>query len=459
MPITYDPGTNTITIVGTKDGQPYTFEDIYQADVSNGWGKFTKLSEGVYKTTAKLQFGDGSSETLFEEKGTTLIIENVATQVNDIIVSFKAKCNAKFGECTYVEDADDYEAKNGVTFLIRETNYNLPHFKIEYDSDVEFYGCAFCKTADSVRYVQIRGHVKKFIGCAFSIDTNMVQNAVVRNCLYNGGLVAEYMNSDIKGLTAVSYMDNLIWAGANPIEIRNGTFIVSNRLLDTRIKKGQINRFINCRSNRWVVRWLLSEGEESGETQRIYAIRFKITDVSGNPLANRVVKVYDKDGNLVAETVTDENGLTDEVEILYAKLTNPYSDGKWHKFTDDDWEYFNPFTVEVHYGNELEYKGILTDLDVNSTYIQIVVNPSKLTLDDVMNEIQAHRNAVEPYINEEVRTEIEMIRKIVGNDWEIKNNQLIIYDDDGETPLLVFDLYDRLGNPAEVNVFKRVKKK
>jgi len=49
-------------------------------------------------------------------------------------------------------------------------------------------------------------------------------------------------------------------------------------------------------------------------------------------------------------------------------------------------------------------------------------------------------------------------RKIVGNNWEIKDNQLIIYDDDGETPLLVFDLYDRLGNPAEVNVFKRVKK-
>lgn len=48
-----------------------------------------------------------------------------------------------------------------------------------------------------------------------------------------------------------------------------------------------------------------------------------------------------------------------------------------------------------------------------------------------------------------------IVRKINTNNWEIKDNQLLIYDDDGMTPLLVFNLYDKLGNPAEVNVFKR----
>jgi len=390
MPITYNPDTNTITIVGTKDGQPYCFEDIYQADVNNGWNKFTKLSECVYKTTAKLQFGDGSTETLFEEKGTTLVIENTASQTNDIIVRFKAKCNAKFGEYTYIEGADDYEVKNGVIILIREINYDLAHFTIDSGSNVEFYGCSFYKTEDSKEHLQIRGYVKKFVGCVFNIGTNMIQNAIVRNCLYNGGGVAEYMNSDIRGLTAISYISYLIWAGANPIEVRNGAFVVSDRLLDTRIKKGQINRFINCKSNRWVVRWLLFEDQESGETQRIYAVRFKVTDVNGNPLMSRIVKVYNRNGDLVAELQTDENGLTEEVEILYAKLTNPYSDGKWHTFDEDDWEYFNPYVVEIWYGSELEYKGILTELDVDSTFIQITVKPSSLTLNDVIKEIKKH---------------------------------------------------------------------
>lgn len=48
-------------------------------------------------------------------------------------------------------------------------------------------------------------------------------------------------------------------------------------------------------------------------------------------------------------------------------------------------------------------------------------------------------------------------KKILSNNWEIKDNQLIIYDDDGTTPLLTFNLYDKLGNPAEINVFKREK--
>lgn len=52
---------------------------------------------------------------------------------------------------------------------------------------------------------------------------------------------------------------------------------------------------------------------------------------------------------------------------------------------------------------------------------------------------------------------VELTKKILMNNWEIKDNQLIIYDDDGETPLVVFNLYDKLGQPAEMNVYKRVR--
>jgi len=437
MPITYDPDTNTIVITGTKNGNPYSFEDIWQADVNNGWGKFLKLSECVYKTTAKLRFGDGSTETWFEEKGTTLIIENIASKINDLIVQFKANCNAKFGEYTYVEDVDDYEVKNGVIFLIRETNYDLAHIRADKNSDVEFYGCAFYRTKDSKETPQIRGYVKKFVGCVFNIGTNIIRNATVRNCLYNGGLVAEYINSDVRGLTAVSYLDYLVWAGANPIEVRNGVFIVSNRLLDTQIKQGQINKFINCKSNKWTVRWLTREGDISGETQRIYAVRFKVTDVNGNPLANRVVKVYDKNGNLIVETTTDSNGLTPEVEILYAKLTNPYADNTWHEFTDEDWEYFNPYVLEVWYNNELEHKGTITELDVESTFIQITAVPLTASFDNVANKL-------------------DYLRKLFANRWKIENNELKIYDDDNQTVIRRFKLYDKEGKPTETNVYDRV---
>lgn len=39
--------------------------------------------------------------------------------------------------------------------------------------------------------------------------------------------------------------------------------------------------------------------------------------------------------------------------------------------------------------------------------------------------------------------------------WEIKNNQLIFYDDDGVTPIRTFNLFDENGNATSSNPFKR----
>ena len=46
------------------------------------------------------------------------------------------------------------------------------------------------------------------------------------------------------------------------------------------------------------------------------------------------------------------------------------------------------------------------------------------------------------------------ILKILKNKLEIKNNQLIIYDDDG-TVLRTSNIFDRSGSPTEKNIYKR----
>jgi len=40
--------------------------------------------------------------------------------------------------------------------------------------------------------------------------------------------------------------------------------------------------------------------------------------------------------------------------------------------------------------------------------------------------------------------------------WEIKNNQLIFYDDDEVTPIRTFNLYDKDGNPTSDIPYKRI---
>jgi len=436
MPITYDPTTNTITVTGGTEDSPLTFEDIYNADVANGWGVFTKLSEGVYKTTAKLQFGDGVTETWFKEVGTMLIMDHIASANGDTVVVFSNLCHATFGE--YTPTNGEYDVSNGVIFASYETVYTPIIVTHGDDSDVHYYNCYFMILNNS-NQVDLMWSVKEIKGCISQWRFRSLLNTYIDYCILTGPYGWFYIGQPVymTNLTVLTPLDTLAYILNKNVNFENCKFVVKTCLCNLyRLQQPNIIKFINCKANKWVIKWYLASGEISGEVHRVYTVTFKVTDVNGNPLPARTVKVYNKNGDKVAELITDENGLTPEGEILYAKLTNPYADGTWHTFTDEDWEYFNPFIVEVWYGNELEWKGILTNLDVESTFIQITVKPSSFTLDDIF-------------------AESEKIRKYLTNRWKIENNQLIIYDDDGVTPILKFNLYDKFGNPTEINVYER----
>jgi len=436
MPITYDPTTNTVTITGGTEDNPYTFEDIYNADVANGWGVFTKLSEGVYKTTAKLRFGDSVTETWFKDYAVTLIVDNVSDVNLDHVISFSSNANVSFG----IKEVSTYvNYSNGVTFIIHNTLTYSWFFNAESGSNVNFYGCVIKLTKDTVRH-DISGYYNELKGCLFECVVTRLANTNVQYCTFIGkfGYLENVLEGCILNKIYIKTTQDWMLYISNYNIVFKEIYGSSNDLLAKvyRLLNPNVAKFVNCKPMNWKVSWYLASGDVSGELHRIYTVTFKVTDVDGNPLQYRVVKVYNKNGDLIAEVETDENGLTPETEILYAKLVNPYADDTWHTFTDEDWEYFNPFIVEVWYGNELEYKGILTDLDVESTFIQITVKPSSFTLDDIF-------------------AESEKIRKYLTNRWKIENNQLIIYDDDGVTPILKFNLYDKFGNPTEINVYER----
>ena len=48
--------------------------------------------------------------------------------------------------------------------------------------------------------------------------------------------------------------------------------------------------------------------------------------------------------------------------------------------------------------------------------------------------------------------EIEFLRKVSTNKWQMIGNQVKIFDDDGTTVIKTFNLYDSLGNPTMTNV-------
>jgi len=54
-----------------------------------------------------------------------------------------------------------------------------------------------------------------------------------------------------------------------------------------------------------------------------------------------------------------------------------------------------------------------------------------------------------------VQADLELVKKVETGRWKIEANQMTFYDDDGVTPLLVFDLFDQSGLPSMENVFER----
>ncbi len=82
MAITYNAGTDTITVTAGTAGAPNTFTDIYNADVAGGWGQVTKTSN-LFVFSAKLQVGDGSTATYLHDTFKKVILNEIWTIKNN----------------------------------------------------------------------------------------------------------------------------------------------------------------------------------------------------------------------------------------------------------------------------------------------------------------------------------------------------------------------------------------
>jgi len=113
--ITYNSGTNTIIVTGYTEATPCTFNDIYNADVANGWGVVSKQGTNQFLLQCRLFVGDGSTVTwmrtieeqiTFETNGcgnwkNILYIRNNATFTSGVLIS-ESKRQGKRGSSIIV---------------------------------------------------------------------------------------------------------------------------------------------------------------------------------------------------------------------------------------------------------------------------------------------------------------------------------------------------------------------
>lgn len=109
-------------------------------------------------------------------------------------------------------------------------------------------------------------------------------------------------------------------------------------------------------------------------------------------------------------------------------------------FTEDG---SNPFVSTVGSYNVLITTVVTSDAKLLETGV------SGLTVEEsnTLSELSVNTNLIQLAVN--------FIKAIQSGKQEIKDNQFIFYDEDNETELMRFNLYDRQGNATTDNVFKR----
>ena len=431
MPISYNPSTNTVTVVGFSESSPCTFEDIYNESVTNGWGVVDKVGVNTYVFKAKLQIGDGETWTYFKDTLKVVIFtSDVVLDYHEAVFDVLRHAYFWLGEV----DEDTRTGHSGCIIITRDVVFNNYAFIIHNRAGGEIKLGGTVIFSEPERELQHNlwledGSINKIyccrvIGGASGIRMTKyldVNEVVIQDASrgWNYGTTTEWLITNV----IVEYCGTGLFAYSNlAVTVSNSRFAKNYYTIGT-IDLDATVRLIDCWADKWRIQWGGSP-TENAKIERAYTFKVKVTDKDGNPIQNALVELYDKNGNLVFAELTDANGEISEHSVVSITYTPTE--------TIDN----NPYTVKIT-------KNGYTPLEV------------EITIDRTMKNLVWQLDALK-YTVDQIYEKVELIRKIQTNRWKIENNQLIIYDDDGVTPLIKFDLKDKLGNPAEVNVFERV---
>ena len=360
MTITYDATENEIHI----NGETVSFEDIYNASQTNGWGVVEKQGQRQYRLTAKIVLGD-TSPAILSDTDVQILFENVITGTNEKVITIYG------GSKLELEDADiicDAPSGNYPVLLIYGTDTDTSYvvFRDVSLKLTEEKGYVSNVNADFERVVFARKiSPSTFSGklhrCTIA-DTDYamirplnpdIDDVLIRNCKYGfyGGGEVTYKN--VKMIDTISHCFQYV---------ANGNVYI-----------------VDCE-------WDKNAFSGAGDTGYYYYIQYtvqvRVKDKDGNWVKDAIVKIYNKNGELVALEYTDANGETPIMTVtrnLYDKDGNetPYY----------------PFRIEVEKDGMTKY--VIKNLDIDRKLRLVVALDSQVyEYDDVMREIKRVKNLI-----------------------------------------------------------------
>ena len=295
--ITYNSSTNTIIIVGFNESFPCTFEDIYQADIANGWGVVSKQGDNQYEFRCKLQIGDGTNETWLIDAN-----KAISHTIDDDFINILA--NGHF-RCGVVVDGTNRTTKDGCFIYTTSTNKHIIEFS---DTGMlELFSTTVSAEASTIIYSMSDNTHHKIWNCNF-IHTK-VQGLPPLVDFYRVNWQSSlagprFTHTFADDIRITNCTQGLQLTGIfTPITIKNYEMIgedTSFRCFKLSANVYAVN--VKCK---WKVFWSFIN---DGKIYRQYTFTLKVVDEDGNPISSARVSVYNRSGCLEFEDITDANG-------------------------------------------------------------------------------------------------------------------------------------------------------
>jgi hypothetical protein len=190
-PISYNPETDTITIVGngTKcaEENPCGFVGIYEADQLGGWGQIKRISDSYYILNANLVIGDGDNETWFVYDWGEIWINKPWLIRGKSYVRFGHSelplgcfIDANVSEDDLLKKESTIVVEKGASFHIYNSNFKVYHptakNNIYFEEGSDF---------ESVRFSMQNVHDKERIPLLYAPENRTIEKmvAVKKNCI------------------------------------------------------------------------------------------------------------------------------------------------------------------------------------------------------------------------------------------------------------------------------------
>jgi hypothetical protein len=311
MAITYNAGTNVITVTGYTEGTPCNFTDIYNADVAGGWGVITRLCTYMFCSSAHIEIGDGSTTTYLKDTSKTLYFTISAARFY-----IKANAHIQLGNKTATGGT-----KQGCTLFFSGASGSNSEFYIW--GDAKLYKCkiATSGTAAVGHFILwiYSTNLLEVIDCDFErlwtwvFSTNPTTLVILRNIFSNSGTV-------IYPYTGVSItIDTLtVYDSSRPISMYRGDTLNATNIVsvgnDYFVDMAD-NATLNVYDSKLIGGDIWDRG--SGWTiNEYYHFDLKVIDKDETPINGATVKIWDKDSNLIVNTSTGAGGTITQQAIL-----------------------------------------------------------------------------------------------------------------------------------------------